>query len=70
MKTLIEIVDRLAPIGFTIWLINDLMLNPDHLFIAIAGIGGWLCYANERRYSIYLTNQLARILKDIKRTNA
>ena len=67
MKTLIEIVDRLAPIGIAIWLIMDVVSYPEHALIAIAGIGGWLCYAYERRRSFLLAIQLAYLLKEIRK---
>lgn len=70
MKTLIEVVDRLAPMGIAFWLIMDMITYPDHALIAIAGIGGWLCYVHERRHSLLLTIQLAHLLREIRKTNA
>ncbi len=67
MKTLIEVVDRLAPIGLVIWLIMDMISYPEHTLIAVAGIGGWLCYAYERKRSLLLAIQLAYLLKEIRK---
>lgn len=70
MKILIEFVDKLAPIALIIWLLSILMSQPDNMLIAIAGIGGWLCYIVERRYATYLTIQLAKIITEIRKHNA
>lgn len=67
MKTLIEVVDKLAPIGIATWLIMDMISYPEHALIAVAGIGGWLCYVHERRRSFLLAIQLAHLLKEIRK---